>query len=377
MKVPLFDLDVGPEEEEAVIEVLRSKWISMGPRTAALEEAFARLLQVPHAVAVANGTAALHLALLASGAVRPGDEVIVPSMTFVATANAARYVGANPVFADIRSEHDLTIDPESIAARITSRTKAIIVMHYAGFPCDMPAIRALADRHGLLVVEDACHALLSEQNGRKLGTVGDVGCFSFYSNKNMTTGEGGMIVMRDASIAERARLLRSHGMTAISYDRARGHAAGYDVVELGFNYRIDDIRAALGLVQLSKMPEDMERRSVLRRDYEEALRCLNGVIVPFAGETREARANHLMPIVIAGADAARRDAVRAAMQAKGIQTSVHYPPAHRLRTFAPLSVSLPVTDRVGDALITLPFFKRMSRNQLSHVVETLKEALVA
>jgi dTDP-4-amino-4,6-dideoxygalactose transaminase len=376
MRVPLFDLDFGPQEEAALIEALRSKWISMGSRTVAFETAFASALNVPHAIAVTNGTAALHLALLASGVVGPGDEVIVPSLTFVATANAARYVGATPVFADIHSEYDLTIDPVSVAAHITPRTKAIVVMHYGGFPCDMPAIMALAERHDLVVIEDACHALRSEHNGRKLGTIGLAGCFSFYSNKNMTTAEGGMVVTSDANVAQRVRLLRSHGMTTLSYDRTRGHASSYDVLDLGFNYRIDDLRAALGLVQLAKMDEDIRLRVALRRAYERELGALNGVVVPFSGAASEPRANHLMPIVLAGANAERRDAVRVMLQARGVQTSVHYPPAHRLHTFSKEAASLPVTERVADALISVPFFRTMSQDQVAYVIDALRGSLV-
>lgn len=375
IKIPLFDLDVGEEEEAALIEVLRSKWISTGPRTAAFEAAFAEALGVPHAIAVANGTGALHLATLACG-IGPGDEVIVPSLTFVATANAVRYVGAKPVFADILGEDDLTISPDSIAGHISPRTKAIIVMHYAGFPCDMPRIVDIADRHGLLIIEDACHALFSEQHGRRLGTVGRVGCFSFFSNKNMTTGEGGMVVTADPAIAERVRLLRSHGMTSLSYDRARGHAGSYDVVELGYNYRIDDLRAAMGLVQLAKMPDDIRRRAILRRFYQQRLGDLNQIVVPFAGKAAEPRANHLMPVVVAGADRARRDAVRIALQEQGVQTSVHYPPAHRFRTYAEDNASLPVTERVADALITLPLYKRMTEQQVGYVADALRIALI-
>jgi bacteriocin-like protein len=377
MKVPLFDIDLGEEEETAVLEVLRSKWLSTGPRTAAFEKAFAAALGVPHAVAVANGTAALHLAMLALGGIGPGDEVIVPSLTFAATANAARYVGATAVFADIRGGDSLNIDPDAIEAAITPRTRAICVMHYAGFPCDMGRIMAIAERHGLKVVEDACHGLLSEYAGRKLGTIGHVGCFSFFSNKNMTTAEGGMLVTGDPEIAARSRLLRSHGMTTMSYDRARGHATSYDVVELGYNYRLDDIRSAIGLVQLAKMSDDIERRARLRQAYERALSAIPEIAVPFAGTSNEMRSNYIMAIRLKGADAARRDAVRSALADYGIQTSMHYPPLHRLKTFANGAVALHETERAGAELITMPFFKTMSEDQLAHVIGGLRAAIAA
>ena len=375
MKVPLFDVDLGQEEEAALLETLRSKWISTGPRTEAFEQAFAEAVGAQHAIAVANGTAALHLATIGCN-IQPDDEVIVPSLTFVATANAARYVGAKVVFADVRSERDLTIDPEAIEQLITPRTKAIIVMHYAGFPCDMASIMNVAARNGISVIEDACHGLLSTLNGRALGTIGRAGCFSFFPNKNMTTAEGGMVVTNEADLARRVRLLRSHAMTTVSYDRARGHAASYDVVELGYNYRLDDLRAALGIVQLSKMPEDLLSRARLRTAYEQMLSDIDEVLVPFLGGSNESRSNHIMPIVVRSSDRTRRDKIRAGLQERGVQTSVHYPPAHQLSTFSGTPCSLPVTERVGNSLITLPLFKSMTREHLSHVVESLKTVIL-
>jgi dTDP-4-amino-4,6-dideoxygalactose transaminase len=237
-RVPLIDIDFGIEEEEAVLQVIRSRWLSMGMVTQAFEQEFAAFIGAKYALAVTNATAALHLACLAVG-IGPGDEVIVPSLTFVATANAVRYTGATPVFADIESLDWLNISPASIESRITGHTKAILVVHYAGFPCNMPAIMDIARRHNLVVLEDAAHAIGSSLGGRSLGTWGAIGCYSFFSNKNMTTGEGGMLATDDDSLAEKLRLLRSHGMTSLSWDRHQGHAYSYDVVDLGYNYRID------------------------------------------------------------------------------------------------------------------------------------------
>ena len=375
MKVPLFDVDLGQEEEAALLETLRSKWISTGPRVEAFEQAFAKAVGAQYAIAVSNGTAALHLAMIGCN-IEPDDEVIVPSLTFVATANAARYVGAKVVFADVRSERDLTIDPEAIERLITPRTKAIIVMHYAGFPCHMAPIMNVAARNGISVIEDACHGLLSTLNGRALGTIGRAGCFSFFPNKNMTTAEGGMVVTSDADLARRVRLLRSHAMTTVSYDRARGHAASYDVVDLGYNYRLDDLRAALGIVQLSKMPEDLLLRARLRAAYEQMLGDMDEVLVPFFGGSNESRSNHIMPIVVRSSGRIRRDKIRAELQERGVQTSVHYPPAHQLSTFSGTPCSLPVTERVGNSLITLPLFKSITHEHLCHVVESLKTVIL-
>ncbi|HMT22032.1 MAG TPA: aminotransferase class I/II-fold pyridoxal phosphate-dependent enzyme, partial [Promineifilum sp.] len=222
-RIPLADIDMGPEEEAAVLDVVRRRWLSMGETTAAFESEFGALTGARHALAVTNCTAALHLAGLALGW-GPGDEVIVPSLTFVATANAVRYTGATPVFADIASLDDFSLSAVDVATRITPRTRAIVVVHYAGYAADMPAILALAEQHGLDVVEDVAHAPGASLDGRALGVWGRIGCFSFFANKNMTTGEGGMITTDDDELAARLRLLRSHGMTSLTWDRHKGHA---------------------------------------------------------------------------------------------------------------------------------------------------------
>src|SRR5215213_10036991 len=250
-QIPLFDLNFDEKEEAAVIETLRSKWISTGPKTAELERKFSEMLGCRYSLGMANCTLALHMGLLLMG-IQAGDEVIAPSLTFVATANCIRYIGAKPVFCDIKDLRDLTIDPDMLETLITKKTKAIIVMHYGGFPCDMDRIMAIARKHNLRVLEDACHGPLSEYHGQKLGTIGDIGCFSFFSNKNISTGEGGMLVTNNPDYYEKGKLLRSHGMTSLSYERAKGHTTSYDVIELGYNYRIDDIHSAIALAQLEK-----------------------------------------------------------------------------------------------------------------------------
>ena len=259
-KIPLFELNFDEAEEKAVLDTIRSKWISTGPKTAEFESKFASMLKVKHAVALSNCTVALHLALKVLG-IKDGDEVICPSLTFVATVNSIRYLNAMPVFADIKSYDDLTIDPEDIESKVTDKTKAIVVMHYGGFACDMEAILKIAKKYSLKVIEDACHGPLSEYNGKKLGTIGDVGCFSFFSNKNISTGEGGMLVTNDPELFERVKLLRSHGMTSLSYERSKGHSTSYDVIDLGYNYRMDDIRASIGIVQLDKLKNDFKKRA--------------------------------------------------------------------------------------------------------------------
>ena len=371
-KIPLFDLNFGDEEAHAVAETVRSGWISMGPKTAALEERFAAHLGTAHAVCVGSCTAALHLALAL--VVKPGDEVIVPSLTFVATVNAVRYVGAIPVFADIKGPDDLTLDMQDVKRKISPRTRAVVVMHYAGFACDMAALANLAREHDLRVVEDAAHAPISSVDGRSLGTIGDIGCFSFFSNKNITCAEGGMLVTADDEFARHARLMRAHGMTSVSYDRVKGHATSYDVVELGYNYRIDDIRASLALAQFGKLHADAECRRVLRARYEDNLRDVEGVVVPFTSHAHPS-SNYIFPIVLRRGGADGRERVRQRLADEGIQTSVHYSPVHRFSIYRDAAVSLPQTEFAGDHEITLPLFGRMSPAQVDRVTQVLKSVL--
>jgi dTDP-4-amino-4,6-dideoxygalactose transaminase len=373
-QIPLFALNYDGEEEAAVLATLRSRWISMGPKVVEIEAAFARALGIPHALAVANCTAALHMAMLVLGIGRD-DEVIVPSLTFVATANALRYVGAVPVFADICGPADLRLDPSGLEALIRPRTKAIVVMHYAGFPCAMDEICAVARRHGLAIIEDSCHGPLSEYRGRKLGTIGDVGCFSFFSNKNISTGEGGLLVTPHAEHHARAVLLRSHGMTTLSHDRARGHAVSYDVVDLGYNYRLDDIHAALALVQLKKLAADLDIRARVRARYLERLADQSGIVVPFADHAGYV-SNYIFPIVLREGGPARRDAVRRRLQEAGIQTSVHYPAVHRFSIYERFAANLPRTEHASDHLITLPMYASLSSDAVDFIADRLQEALV-
>lgn len=372
-KIPLFDLNFGVEEEQAVLETLRSKWISTGPKNTAFEEKFSAMLGAGHALAVSNCTVALHLAMKILG-IGPGDEVICPSLTFVATVNAIRYVDAVPVFADIVGDSDLTIDPVDIRRKITSRTRAIIVMHYAGFPCAMDEIMKIAHEHGLKVVEDACHGPLSEYRGQKLGTIGDVGCFSFFSNKNISTGEGGMLVTGDDRLYDHAKLLRSHGMTTLSYERSKGHSTGYDVVESGYNYRMDDIRASIGIVQLDKLELDLRRRSQVRRWYEDAFAEVPGVIVPFRAHEGFV-SNYIFAVVLDEAHGHRRDEIRDKLHKAGIQTSMHYPPVHLFSIFSGYSEPLPVTESVANRLITLPMYSRMTSEDVSFIALTVNGLL--
>jgi dTDP-4-amino-4,6-dideoxygalactose transaminase len=374
-KIPLSDIDFGPEERAAVDNVLQSRWLTMGSVTQEFEQAFAAYIGAKYAIAVTNATAALHMACVVAG-LGPGNEAIVPSLTFVATANAVRYTGATPVFADIAGEHDLNISYHSIEKAINERTRAILVMHYGGYACDMPSIMELARERGLKVIEDAAHAIGSELGGVKLGTWGDVGCFSFFSNKNMTTGEGGMIVTNDDDYSQRLHLLRSHGMTSLTWDRHKGHAWSYDVVDLGYNYRIDEIRAALGYVQLGKLAANNERRRHLTQVYRAALQELvPQVVVPFANHAGISAA-HLMPVLLP-ADT-NRSSFMESMKLQGIQTSIHYPPIHTFTAYndGKTNYSLPITENIAGREVTLPLYPAMSDEDVFTVAKAVEHALI-
>jgi dTDP-4-amino-4,6-dideoxygalactose transaminase len=372
-EIPLFDLNFDEKEQKAVLEVLRSKWISTGPKASEFENKFAKMLNVNYAVSLSNCTVALHLAMKLAG-VEPNDEVICPSLTFVATVNAIRYVNAIPVFADIKSYDDLTIAPEDIENKITSKTKAIAVMHYGGFACDMTKIMSIAKKYNLKVIEDACHGPLSEYYNNKLGTIGDVGCFSFFSNKNISTGEGGMLVTNNSRYFEKAKLMRSHGMTSMSYERAKGHSTTYDVIELGYNYRMDDIHASIGIVQLDKLEADLKRRSEIRKAYIEHLSRLEDIIIPFR-DYKEFCSNYIMPIVLKNSTCEKRDAVRNHLAEAGIQTSVHYPAVHKFTIYKEFYSELPKTDYLVDNLITLPMYSKLELSQIKYIVDNIERIL--
>lgn len=370
--IPLFDLNVDDREVEAIAETVRSKWISMGGKTKELEERFAARLGARNVIAAGSCTAALHLATVLSG-LGEGDEVIVPSLTFVATVNVVKYTGATPVFADILGPNDLSIDPDDVRQKITPRTKAIIPMHFGGFPSRMTELSDIAREHDLLVIEDAAHTIDVDYEGRKLGTCGDIGCYSLFSNKVITSGEGGLFVTDDDDLADRARRMRSHGMTTLSYDRAKGHATAYDVLELGFNYRIDDIRASFALAQEAKLDGILERRAHLRDLYERELSRVDGIHVPYSG-TGYRSANYIMPVLLTEGGFERREKVRQALAEQGIQTSVHYPASHRFSIYAG-EHELPRTEFAADHEITLPMFDSLTEDQVIQVVDALRTSL--
>lgn len=372
-QIPLFNLNFDESENKAVVDVLNSKWISGGPKTMELEKKFADMLGAKYALAVVNCTAALHLAVLAAE-IGPGDEVIVPSLTFVATVNCIKYAGGTPVFCDIVSKDNLCIDPVQVEKLITPKTKAVIVMHYGGFACDLDRIVEICDKHNISLIEDACHGPMSEYKGKKLGTFGAAGCFSFFSNKNISTGEGGIIVTNDENIYEKVKLLRSHGMTTMSYERATGHSTSYDVIGLGYNYRFNDILAGIGIVQLDKLMPDIVKRQRIRQRYIELLGDDDRLIIPFK-DYKVFSSLYICPIVLSDGNAEYRDAIRKYLADHGVQTSMHYPPAHRFSIYSDYPADLPVTEFVADHEFTIPMYGGLTDSEIDYICKTIKTGL--
>jgi len=374
-RVPLTEITVPEQDVQAVLDCLESGWLTMGPRTKAFEDALADFVGTPHAVTVSSGTAALHLACLAAG-IGAGDEVIVPAFTFVASASAARYVGAEPVLCDVRSPHDFNIDPADVARRITPRTRAVVAVHFCGYPADVAALRALCDEHGLVLIEDCAQAIGArvDDSGRQVGTVGELGAFSFFSKKQLCVGEGGMVTSADEQLAERVRLFRSHAMTSSTWDRHRGHDPAYDVVDIGFNYRLDEPRAALGLSRLARLAESIEARRASVRAYRERLAEIPGIELPFTDAAVERSSHFAFPVLLA--DRQTRDRFRDELKAGGIQTT-WYPALHTFteyRRYAPTDGLAQATE-TAERHCALPLSSSMTESEVDTVVEVVRAAL--
>ncbi len=374
--VPLFDVRLTDADRAAVDDTLRSGWLTMGPRTAAFEEEFAAHLGSRHAVATSSCTTALHLAYLAAG-VGPGDEVIVPAMTFVASAAAVRYCGATPVLADIRGRHDLGLDPESVEPLIGARTKAVCIVHYGGYPAAVEELRRLCDERGLALIEDAAHAPSAEApGGGKLGTFGLAGCFSFFSNKVLSCGEGGLLATDDDDVVALARRLRSHAMTSGTWDRHRGHATTYDVVATGFNYRIDEPRAALLSSRLKGLTADIGQRRELVHRYRELLAGQPQVEVPYRDEEVDISSCYVMPVTVD--PALDRDRLRSFMlDERGIQTSILYPAVNEFTAYRDSDATLPRAELVARTELTLPLFPHLGASDQDLVVAALRDGIAA
>jgi dTDP-4-amino-4,6-dideoxygalactose transaminase len=357
------------EEKAALAEVVDSGWITMGERVHAFERAFAQAHRVAEAAAVSSCTAGLHLVMRALG-IGPGDEVLVPSLTFVATANSVLYAGAVPIFVDIESLDIPLISLADAAAKCTARTKALVVVHYGGYLVDRDAWRAFADSRGLLLIEDAAHTLGTAW----AGMVGDAAVFSFFGNKNMTTAEGGMVVARDPEVLTRVRQMRSHGMTIGTLQRLSSRAVTYDVTMLGYNYRMDDLRAAIGLVQLRKLGRWNDKRKLLADAYKRWIEAYcPGVALPFS-RPRDS-SHHILPAILpTGVD---RQLVADKMRDAGVQTTVHYPPVHTFSWYRSRfpSVHLPQTEEFARRELTLPLHPKMEARHVATAVQALAQAL--
>lgn len=375
--IQLFELNYCSREARAAEQVISSGWLSMGEKVAQFEEGFSAFLS--HEVvskAVANGTAALHMALLALG-VKPGDEVIIPALTFVADANVVRLVGAIPKLADCSSINDWNVSMETIKKQVTSKTKVIIVVHYAGYPLmDIKELSQFCKEQEIGLIEDVAHAPGATVNNKACGTFGDVGCFSFFSNKNLSIGEGGMVTTIRSDIAQKLGYLRSHGMSTLTLDRHKGRAFTYDVCQPGLNYRMDEMRAAIGLVQLDKLRASNERRLTLTERYRTNLSD-KGVLIPFANHPVNAKSvYHILPIILP--QTVCRKTVMGGLKQRGIQTSIHYPPFWSFTAYKDYfsATDAPIAAFICEHQLTLPLFPTMTEIQVDRVCDAIMEVLI-
>lgn len=356
---------------QAVVDVLRSKWLTTGPIVPKFEKAFAAYVGAKYAVAVSSGTAALHTAMFALG-INPGDEVIVPPITFVATANAVAFQGGTPVFADVEAD-TLLIDPQRVEDKITSRTKAIIAVDYAGQPCDYDTLRSLASKHGLALVDDGCHALGARYKDRNVGTLADLTVFSFHPVKHITTGEGGMITTDDSNLAERMRRFRNHGIDADHASRAEQGTWYYEMTELGYNYRITDFQCALGLSQLEKLPSFVQRRREIAGLYDREFASVKG-LTPLYTCPDVMNSYHLYVIRVK-----ELDRIFAQLRKKGIGVNVHYFPVHLQpyyrKHFGTGEGLCPVAEEAYRHILSLPMFPQLTDEQTNYVISSIEEAI--
>ncbi len=371
--LPLTDLELTEEDVAAYLAVLESGWLTMGPRTRELERTFAERFGSPHAVAVSSGTAALHLALRAAG-IGEGDEVIVAAMTFVADAAAVRYCGARPVPVESLGPEDLNLDPDEVERHVNPRTRAVLVTHWLGYACDLAALERVCRDHELILIEDCAHSITArDAGGRLTGTVGAAGCFSFFSKKQLAVGEGGMILTADAALADKARSLRSHAMTSMTWERHRGYAESYDVIDVGFNFRLDEPRAALGLSRLGRLDDDVARRRELVRAYRERLRDVPGVTIPWTDEDVERSSHFGFAILLDTAQA--RERIAGQLAGRGIQTT-HYPALTTLSAYREPAPH-PRTEALAARHLLLPLSSTYGVREVDLVVDELTSLLAA
>lgn len=368
-RIPLSSPDIDEADIAAVVRVLRTSRLSLGPVLEEFERRFAEYVGAPHAIAVSSGTAGLHLSLLALG-IGAGDEVILPSFTFVAAANAVRYVGAGPVFVDI-DPVTLNMDPEQVERAITPRTRALMVVHTFGVPAELDALLEIASRNGLKVIEDACEAIGAEYKARKVGAFGDAGVFAFYPNKQITTGEGGMVVANDESVAATVRALRNQGRRVTD--------DWFEHSELGYNYRISEINCALGLSQLSRIDAILPRRAAVAEEYDCHLRnCAELILPPLSLPDRSITWFVYVVRLKDNFASAERDAVRQYLLKRGIACGRYFAPIHLqpvYRETGAAALHLSITEKVASRTLALPFFNELSSQQVAEICGNLMEAI--
>lgn len=365
--IPYGKQTITEKDEQAVLAALRSQWLTTGPQVKIFESAFAKYSQVEEAVAVSNGTAALHTALFALD-IQAGDEVIVPAITFVATANAVLYQGAKPVFADVDPD-TLLIDPEDVARKITPRTRVIIAVDYAGQLCDYERLKKLCEQHNLFLVADSCHAPGATYKGELVGKFVDAATYSFHPVKHLTTAEGGMVITRSTDLAQRMRVFRNHGITSDHAQRQKEGVFYYEMLSLGFNYRLSDLQCALGLSQLEQTPEWILERQALARSYDEMFS--KTPIVPLTLHEERSHVYHLYVVRVA-----YRDQVLSRLRAEGIICNVHYLPVYLHPYYEQLFGSqrgcCPQAEAAYTQILTLPMYPGLTSDEQQRVVHTLK-----
>jgi perosamine synthetase len=371
--IPYGRQQIDDDDIQAVLEVLRSDWLTTGPKVREFEEAFARYVGTEHAIAVSNGTAALHAIMYALD-IKPGDEVIIPTMTFVATANSVVYQGGTPVFVDVKPSN-LLIDPQQIETLITDRTKAIVAVDYAGHPCDYDALEQIAVRHDLLLVDDACHAVGGCYGNRRVGSLADLNAFSLHPVKHITTGEGGVVTTDREDLAERMRLFRNHGIDSDHYQREKEGSWAYQMIDLGYNYRLTDFQCALGLSQLKKLDRWVVRRREIAARYDASFANMP-LISPLKVEKGINHAYHLYVVRVPGSE---RERIFRSLRAEGIGVNVHYMPVHlhpfyrqRFGTGPGLCLE---AERAYEEIITLPVFPAMTDEMADTVIKAVKRVI--
>jgi dTDP-4-amino-4,6-dideoxygalactose transaminase len=371
-KIELFAPNYDHREGEAVAEVIESRWLTMGERTKKFEHNFAEMLgEEVHCTALSSATAALHISLLSLD-IKEGDEVIIPALTFVADINVVRMVGATPVLADCTSLDDWNISAKSIEKQITQKTKAVIIVHFAGYPCQMDEIVKLCKERDIKLIEDVAHAPGATYKGQACGTFGEYGCFSFFTNKNLSVGEGGMISSKSKELDQQAQYYRSHGMTTLTLERHKGRAITYDITQSGLNYRIDEIRSSLGLVQLDKLNDANARRKLLVERYIENLKEIPNITIPFLELTNIESAYHIFPILLD--KEIDRVAFIGKLKAEGIQSSVHYPAFKDFTAFKDIGLNtVPIAEDIALRELTLPLYPTMSFDEVDLVSNSLKK----